>query len=139
MTSFITTTIPVMTVTNIIGNFVSLTTFMTAAGLTLTTAMTTMMTMESRMANVEVTVHRSNGIILTTFGRSRILATLPPATAPRPYVLTITIQPLVVIFSDAIVIISPLPSVVGVAAFAHSWHFGNNQAEELVCNFGCAS
>ena len=109
LTSFITTTIPVMTVTNIIGNFVSLTTFMTAAGLTLTTAMTTMMTMESRMANVEVTVHRSNGIILTTFGRSRILATLPPATAPRPYVLTITIQPLVVIFSDAIVIISPLP------------------------------
>ena len=108
MTSFITTTIPVMTVTNIIGNFVSLTTFMTAAGLTLTTAMTTMMTMESRMANVEVTVHRSNGIILTTFGRSRILATLPPATAPRPYVLTRIIQRLVVTFSDAIVIRSPL-------------------------------
>ena len=40
LTTFITTTIPVMTITNIIGNFITLTNSMTAAGLTLTTAMT---------------------------------------------------------------------------------------------------
>ena len=92
------------------------------------------------MANVEVTVHRSNGIILTTFGRSRILATLPPATAPRPYVLTITMPAIavVIILSDAIVIISSIVvtvSAVGAFLFRHFHH----QAEELVCNNHCAS
>ena len=111
LTSFITTTIPVMTVTNIIGNFVSLTTFMTAAGLTLTTAMTTMMTVASRMASVLVTVGRGGGVVATTFGRSRILVTLPPAIAPRPYVLTITTQPLAMGVADSRVIISPIPQI----------------------------
>ena len=111
LTTFMTTTIPVMTITNIIGNFITLTNSMTAAGLTLTTAMTTMMTVATRAASVEVTVDRGGGVVLTTFGRSRILATLPPATAPRPYVLIITTQALAVAFSDAAVIISPFPNI----------------------------
>ena len=93
LTSFITTTIPVMTITNIIGDFVSLTTFMTAAGLTLTTAMTTMMTVASRMASVLLTVNLDGINVITTFGRSRILATLPTIGTPRPHGITITTQP----------------------------------------------
>ena len=92
LTSFITTTIPVMTITNIIGDFVSLTTFMTAAGLTLTTAMTTMMTVATREASVQIIAGFSTGggaadIVVST--RQRYLMTLPPLPASPPIVLTI--------------------------------------------------
>ncbi|MGI9338620.1 MAG: inverse autotransporter beta domain-containing protein, partial [Gammaproteobacteria bacterium] len=58
-----------------------------------TTTMTTEtagMVVPSRVASVEVTVDSGLDIILTTFGRSRNLVTLPPASTPRPHVLTIT-------------------------------------------------
>ena len=91
LTTFMTTTIPVMTITNIIGNFVSLTTFMTEAGLTLTTAMTTMMTMESRMASVQITTRVDRqGVYLVATTSVKFLLDLPPDDTPRPWVATIT-------------------------------------------------
>ena len=118
LTSFITTTIPVMTITNITGDFVSLTTFMTAAGVTLTTAMTTMMTVASRMASVQFTLRIDTGgnyLVATT--KAKILATLPPATALRPYVLTLLMRDLRAEFSNemtaAHVIQSNVNSLIG--------------------------
>ena len=93
LTTFMTTTIPAMTATNIIGDFVSLTTFMTAAGLTLTTAMTTMMTMATGGASVNFTARFEIGVIqqgpayaiATT--AIKYLLTLPPVII-RPLVIT---------------------------------------------------
>ena len=102
LTTFITTTIPVMTITNIIGNFITLTNSITMATATITTEMTmagmttTMFTeimnreanaqfttrWDGRNLNLEVGHHR----IMTT--GNRYLLTLPPATASRPFVIT---------------------------------------------------
>ena len=94
LTTFMTTTIPVMTITNIIGNFITLTNSMTAAGLTLTTAMTTMMEMATRMASVHFTTRIDNpngfaGFIVATTN-IKFLLTLPPASQiSRPIGLTV--------------------------------------------------
>ena len=117
LTTFITTTIPVMTITNIIGNFITLTNSMTAAGLTLTTAMTTMMTVASRMASVQFTMRIDgvNGYLATT--RLKILATLPPITTPRPHFLTLLMQDWSIAFggqsNPAVIINSNNPILVG--------------------------
>ena len=91
---FITMAISVMTATIITPERV-FTTPITMAGMTTTMFPTSITMSATRMASVGVTVNLmvggQLGYIATTFGRSRILATLPPATALRPYVLTITI------------------------------------------------
>ena len=59
----------------------------TMVGMT-TTMFATVHTMTAtRAASVEVTTLWASGVVITTFGRSRILVTLPPETQSRPYVL----------------------------------------------------
>ena len=90
LTTFITTTIPVMTTrtTAGIGNFITLINFMTMAGMTTRTTAT--MTITTRQANAHFTVRidYSPGYAVATT-QHKFLLTLPPATASRPWFLTI--------------------------------------------------
>ena len=95
---FITTAISVMTATIITPERV-FTTPITMAGMTTTTRNMIMTMTATRMASVYATVNYvvggDSGYVGTTYGNSRVLATLPPITARRPYMLTITITDIV--------------------------------------------
>ncbi|MGI9337302.1 MAG: inverse autotransporter beta domain-containing protein [Gammaproteobacteria bacterium] len=75
------------------------------AAMTTTTTMTMHTITPSRVASVELTVMIAVGVIATTFGRSRVLVTLPSAPIIRPLVMTITTNRMTV-FPDARVIVA---------------------------------
>ena len=100
---FITVSMPITVAT------ATITDSMTMFGMTTTTRMIASMTVATRAASVLVTVDVGGGLIATTFRGSRILATLPIASAPRPYVLTITTNSNES-HSDALVIAVPADS-----------------------------
>ncbi|MGI9337598.1 MAG: inverse autotransporter beta domain-containing protein [Gammaproteobacteria bacterium] len=85
-------TMPPVTTTTGMETMAAVTTrtAMTVAPVTTRTTMTMHMVTPSRLASVEITVRAAAGIIITTFGRSRALVTLPPAPITRPLVMTIT-------------------------------------------------
>ncbi|MGI9338641.1 MAG: inverse autotransporter beta domain-containing protein [Gammaproteobacteria bacterium] len=84
---------PILTMTNAVTAAAITTTITMTADLTTAMTMTMTMSMATRMANVQATTRIDGGSnlnyrLLST--RHYILATLPPETAQRPYVLTIT-------------------------------------------------
>ena len=83
---------PAITTRITTGDFVSLTTFVTVAGLTTTTAMTTEMTVASQMASVYVSLRIDNqGVyVVATTGSNKYPLILPTASAPRPWVIITT-------------------------------------------------
>ena len=85
---FITTAISVMTATTITPERV-FTTPITMAGMTTTMFPTRITMTATRMASVQATTFFAN-FAPTVITRFKYLLTLPPATAIRPYVLTIT-------------------------------------------------
>ena len=97
---FITMAISVMTATIITPERV-FTTPMTMAGMTtILTTETPTMTI-SRMASVQFTIRiDAGGNYLVATTKAKILATLPPATALRPYVLTLLMRDLRAEFSN---------------------------------------
>ena len=109
ITTFTANTIVAMTTRTTTQNFITLTNSITMATATITTEMImagmtttmarTIQTMTAtRTAIVEVTVavfipangQTTRGVVLTTFGRSRLTVMLPSIDTLRPYVLTVT-------------------------------------------------